>query len=330
MRIFLTFDYELYFGERTGSVEKCITGPTEMLTRMADRHDVKLCHFIDVGFLIRLGEEMKKFTALQHDYTLICRQLESLVSGGHDLQLHIHPHWEDSYYDGSRWKCNVKRYKLSDFSDPEIRDIVIRYKERLAQFAPDIIAFRAGGWCIQPFSRLKKPLIEAGIRIDSSVFANGHFESEQYQYDFRGAPLAGRWTFGEDPVCEDPEGVFTEIPISSIHNSPLFYWRLFLLGRLNPYQHKPLGDGVPIPAPGQRFRLLTRWTHNTVSVDGYNASLLNRALRQHMRAGKTDMVVIGHPKALTRYGLHQLEQFVHSQKSKHQFRSLAAEKTGNP
>ena len=32
MRIFITLDYELYFGDRTGSVEKCITGPTEMLT----------------------------------------------------------------------------------------------------------------------------------------------------------------------------------------------------------------------------------------------------------------------------------------------------------
>lgn len=321
MNIFLTFDYELYFGERTGTVERCITGPTEMLTQMAETAGIRLVHFVDIGFLIRLEAEMKKFPALGNDYTLLCRQLEKLHRNGHDLQLHIHPHWEDSYYDGDKWVCDVTRYKLADFSPAEISDIVRRYKTRLSAFTgPEHIhTFRAGGWCIQPFDLLRDPLLENGIHIDSSVFANGHYSSEQYAYDFRGAPLSGRWKFDNDPLTPSEEGRFTEIPISSIYNSPLFYWRLFLLGRMNPYLHKPLGDGVPVAAPGQRFGLLTRWTHNTVSVDGYNASLLNRALRQHRRLNKSDMVVIGHPKALTRYGLNALEKFVQRHKTTHRF-----------
>ncbi len=319
MRIFVTFDYEPYFGTHSGSVEKCITGPTEMLTEMARQQGIKLCHFVDIGFLLCLEKMQKKHPHLNKDHALICRQLDELHKEGHDLQLHIHPHWEDSYYDGSNWICKVHRYKLDDFNDQEIRDIISTYTNRLKQFNPHPVAFRAGGWCIQPFSRLKNPLWEAGIRIDSSVFPNGHFESDQYQYDFRNAPLKGRWNFSNDPLTEDPDGTFTEIPISSIFNSPLFYWRLFLLGRLNPYAHKPLGDGVPIPAPGQRFSLLTRWTHNTVSVDGYNASILNRALKQQIRSGNEDMVIIGHQKSLSRYGLKALEKFVSQQKVKHRF-----------
>ena len=319
MRIFITLDYELYFGDRTGSVEKCITGPTEMLTEMAERQGIKLCHFVDIGFLLRLENEMIKHPHLEKDHTLLCSQLQKLQNNGHDLQLHIHPHWEDSFYNGDEWICKVDRYKLSDFSDNEIREIIFRYKNRLAQFNPQITAFRAGGWCIQPFERLAQPLFDAGIRIDSSVFANGYFESAQYNYDFRGAPLKSRWRFQTDPLKENEEGAFTEIAISSIHNSPLFYWRLFLLGRLNPYEHKPLGDGIPIPAPGQRFNLLTRWTHNTVSIDGYNASLLKRSFRQHLRTKKEDMVIIGHPKSLTRYGLKALEKFVSEVKSTHPF-----------
>ena len=122
MQIYLTFDYELYFGERTGTVEKCITGPTAMLTEMADRQGIKLCQFVDIGFLIKLEEAITKYPHLQQDYTLISRQLEQLNKTGHDLQLHIHPHWEDSYYDGNRWHCRVDRYKLSDFNDQEIAD----------------------------------------------------------------------------------------------------------------------------------------------------------------------------------------------------------------
>lgn len=321
MQIYLTFDYELYFGARTGTVEKCITGPTALLTEMADRQGIKLCQFVDIGFLIKLEEAIVKYPHLQQDYTLISRQLEQLHKTGHDLQLHIHPHWEDSYYDGNRWHCRVDRYKLSDFNDHEIADIVHRYKTALSKFCDPVqlTAFRAGGWCIQPFERFKDVFRANGITTDSSVFANGYYESAQYAYDFRGAPLKSKYNFSTDPVIEDPEGTFTEIPISSIYNSPLFYWRLFLLGRLNPHLHKPLGDGIPISAPGQRFSLLTRWTHNTVSVDGYNASLLNRAYRQHKRRKKEQMVIIGHPKSLTRYGLKALEQFVEKRKADNQF-----------
>ncbi|MFN8153596.1 MAG: hypothetical protein U0Y08_04820 [Bacteroidia bacterium] len=328
MNIFVTFDYELYFGTRTGTVERCITGPTDLLTEMANRQGVKLCHFTDIGFLLRLEEEMKKHPSLAGDHALICRQLERLINEGHDLQLHIHPHWEDSYYDGTKWVCDVRRYKLADFTPSEISDIVHRYYSRLVSFtgSAHLKAYRAGGWCIQPFDHLRAPLLEKGIHIDSSVFANGYYQSGQYAYDFRGAPLSGRWQFENDPMLPVEDGKFTEIPISSIHNSPLFYWRLFLLGRLNPHQHKPLGDGIPVAAPGQRFNILTRWTYNTVSVDGYNASLLNRALRQHLRLRKSDMVIIGHPKALTRYGLNALERFIQRYKDQHRFTTFREEK----
>lgn len=329
MQVYLTFDYEIYFGDRPGSVEKCMLEPTRMLTEMADRHGVKLCHFADIGFLVKMEEEMKKYPSLQKDHAALCTQLETLWKTGHDLQLHIHPHWEDSYYDGNQWVCKVDRYKLDDFSDAEITSICKRYKNRLEQFTGpnEIYAFRAGGWCIQPFTRFKKALSENGICVDSSVFANGHYESDLYKYDFRGAPLKGKWKFSDDPIVENEEGTFTEIPISSIHNSPLFYWRLFLLGRLNPYDHKPLGDGIPVAAPGQRLKILSRWTHNTVSVDGYNASLLWRAYRQHKKLQKEEMVVIGHPKALSRYGLKALEQFIIDKKSENSFTTFRQQKS---
>ena len=328
MQVFLTFDYELYFGEHTGSVEKCITGPTDLLTKMANKNGIKLCHFVDIGFLLKMESQLKQFPSLNKDHSLICNQLDALWKNGHDLQLHIHPHWEDSFYDGNKWVCNVERYKLSDFSQQDINSIIKRYKHRLEQFtgSESAFAFRAGGWCIQPFEQIKDPLYEAGIRVDSSVFANGNYYSSQYNYDFRGAPLKSIWKFNTDPLKEDENGHFTELPISSIFNSPLFYWRLFLLGRLHPYDHKPLGDGVPIAALGQRFALLTRWTHNTVSVDGYNASLLWRALRQHKRNRKNHMVIIGHPKSLTRFGLKSLDRFVSDKKSLHQFTTFREQK----
>lgn len=325
MQIFLTFDYELYFGKNTGTVDRCITGPTEMLTRVAEKHHIRLCHFVDIGFILKLEEESRKHPALKGDIELIHRQLEQLAKNGHDLQLHIHPHWEDSYYENGRWECVTRRYRLHDFSAEEISDIVTKYKNRLECFTGPgkVFAYRAGGWCVQPFDTIGPALYENGITLDSSVFPGGRYRSELYDYDFRNAPAQSLWKFSNDPLHPDPRGSFTELPIASIRNSPLFYWRLFLLGRLDPQLHKPLGDGVPVPAPGQRRQLLTRPTTNTVSVDGYNAHLLPKALRLYKKKNMGHLVVIGHPKALTRYGLERLDRFIAENKNRHQFTTFA-------
>jgi hypothetical protein len=328
MDIYLTFDYELYFGEPTGSIEKCIIEPTEALLKVADAFDVKLVQFVDCGYLKKIQEEKIKHPSLEKDFKLLAKQLEIMNFNQHDLQLHIHPHWEDSFYVNNKWVCNVNRYKLTCFSNSEINTIVTEYKKALAVYndTNNIIAYRAGGWCLQPFENIGEALKKNNIKVDSSVFRGGYFESEQYNYDFRNAPKKSRYKFEVDPNKELEKGHFTEMPITSIINSPLFYWKLFLLGRLNPEKHKPLGDGKPIAAPGQRKKMLTRYTTNTVSLDGYNAALLEKALYQQQAIGAKEMVIIGHPKALTRYGLNALKEFILKNHKKHNFTTFIKEK----
>ncbi len=327
MNIYLTFDYELYFGT-TGTADRCILHPTKILMEMSEKHNVKLVQFVDAGYLIKLDEYRSIFPLLEIDYQLIILQLNNLWKAGHDIQLHIHPHWEDCSYSEAGWKMNVSRYTLNDWNDQQIEDIVYRYKKKLEEITGpnQIFAFRAGGWCIQPFNRIKSALYTNGIRLDTSVFPNGQYSSNEYDYDFRNAPCKSKWKFNDDPLIEESNGVFTELPISSIYNSPLFYWKLFLLGRLNPHFHKSLGDGKPIATPGQRKKLLTTFTYNTVSVDGYNAALLNKAFRQQISAKKEEMVIIGHPKALSRFGLLALEKFIIKHNRAETFTTFRAQK----
>ena len=326
MNIYITLDYEIYFGENHGTVEKCIIYPTSELIRIAEKHNVRFVFFVDCGFILKLNEFREKYPQLDADYKAITAQVKYLSDTGHDVQLHIHPHWEDSYYNGERWIINVSRYKLADFNEAAVSDIVVRYKKVLTDIVKKpVFAYRAGGWCLQPFSLLKNAFWQNGIRLDSSVFRNGFYESKEYAYDFRNAPDKDVYRFEEDVVAEDPKGYFTEVPISPIRNSPLFFWTLFMLGRKNPYLHKPLGDGRAMPAPGYRKKLLTKFTNNPVSVDGYNASLLQRALARLFRRNRKHMVVIGHPKALSRYSILKLEQFVLKNKEKHNFTTFERE-----
>jgi hypothetical protein len=320
MKIYLTLDYEIYFGEKHGTIEKCMLYPTSELIRIAEKHDVRFSFFVDAGFILKLNEFRKQFPQLEKEYQAITEQVRYLATTGHDVQLHIHPHWEDSYYTGEKWIINVSRYKLSDFNETEIADIVYRYKQVLVELTnKKIFAFRAGGWCIQPFSKLKKAFVENGITLDSSVFRSGYFESKEYAYNFIAAPDKDIYKFEDDVLIENEAGFFTELPISPIKNSPLFFWKLFLLGRKNPYLHKPLGDGQAMPAPGYRKKLLTKFTNNPVSVDGYNSHLLTKALKRLNKRKLEHMVIIGHPKALSRYSIEKIEAFVMEQKHQHTF-----------
>lgn len=330
MNIYITLDYEIYFGENHGTVEKCIIYPTSELIRIAEKYNVRFSFFVDSGFILKLDEFRKRFPVLENDYQAIIKQVNYLAATGHDIQLHIHPHWEDCYFDGNRWVMNVNRYKLSDFNDDEIKDIVVRYKKVLFDITnQSVFSFRAGGWCLQPFSKLQKVFKENNISLDSSVFRNGQFSSRQYSFDFTNAPDKDIYKFENDVVVEDPSGYFTELPISPIRNSPLFFWFLFLLGRKNPYFHKPLGDGQAMPAPGYRKKLLTRFTNNPVSLDGYNARLLQKALKQLLKRNFNHMVVIGHPKALSRYSIVEVENFVLKNKEKHNFTTFTKIFKGN-
>jgi peptidoglycan/xylan/chitin deacetylase (PgdA/CDA1 family) len=329
MKIYITLDYEIYFGENHGTVEKCIVYPTSELIRIAEKHGVRFVFFVDSGFILKLAEYKKKFPQLEKDHLAITQQVKYLSDSGHDVQLHIHPHWEDSYYNGEKWVLDLKRYKLADFNENEIGDIVKRYKNVLTGITgKEPFAFRAGGWCLQPFSKLEEAFKENKIRLDSSVFRNGYFSSEQYSYDFRNAPDKDIYRFENDVMIEKKNGFFTELPISAIRNSPLFFWKLFLLGRRDPYLHKPLGDGRAMPAPGYRKKLLTRFTNNPVSIDGYNANLLRKALNGLKAEEKEHMVVIGHPKALSRYSISALDAFIENTKQQNTFTTFAKQFPG--
>jgi hypothetical protein len=318
MNIFLTLDYELYFGDRHGTVEGCMLQPTRELIKIGDATGARMTFFVDVGFLIKLDEFSSEFPQLKQEYALVAIQLRELVAKGHDVQLHIHPHWEDCVYDGTKWNIDVTRYKLDDFSEEEIRRIVRSYKEKLEEISGQKIqSYRAGGWCLQPFSKVKQAFEENGLVLDSTVFPKGHFESEHYFYDFRNAPEKSRYRFDDDLCVANENGQFWEFPIGHDTIKPLFFWRLFFWGRLDPKNHKPIGDGVPIPTPGWRKKVLSQTTNHCVSLDGYFATRLGKAVRK--RKKETDLVIIGHPKACTWFSLKTLSKFVAKHAPAHNF-----------
>ena len=327
MQVILTFDYELFFGTNTGSVQKCMIEPTDRLLKITGKYGVPLVFFVDAGFLLKLQEYKDQFPNLNDDLEQIKAQMNRMQELNCEVQLHIHPHWEKSHYDGEKWVIVTDGcYKLSDFPDSEAEAIVRKYHHFLAQFAgTKLTTYRAGGWCIQPFSQIEKVFRELGIEKDSTVFPGGKFESEHYQFDFTQVkPFGNPYRFQSDVTSPDPSGYFLEIPISSWEFSPLFYWKLYALGRLNPANHKMIGDGSFLAQPGRKKSVLLHKTWNHVSSDGYYASLLLKQAKYYSDQKVKTFVVIGHPKGMTNYSLRKLESFVSKTKSVYEFVNFGA------
>jgi hypothetical protein len=247
----------------------------------------------------------KKYASLQNDLSKVVNQIKTLQTQGHDLQLHIHPHWDFANYDGEKWEIDIDgHYKLADFDDQTATDIIVRYKKALEDLLGDKVeGYRAGGWCLQPFSRFKKAFLENGIKKDSTVFYGATMKSKHYYFDFRNAPNKGRYNF-EDDICEENEnGAFIELPIGGFQYHPIFFWRLYILGRLLPSRHKMIGDGKFISQPGKKYTSLKKKTWDHVSCEGFYAQKLNHITKKFAAEGRTDLVIIGHPKSMTRYSL---------------------------
>lgn len=318
MKTLLTFDYEIYFGRRTGTAERCLIEPTEALLDLAARHGAPLAFFVDAGYLLALRREMRKSEQLRRDHLAVCRQLKRLARRGHELQLHVHPHWEDARWEEGGWRLDLSRYALHAFPADEIEAIVRRYLDALRDLGGPSAgrAFRAGGWVIQPFSAIKAALARAGVAIDSTVFAGGHRGGTVQPFDFRRAPAKSRWRFDDDPLAEDPEGPFLEVPIASHRVSPAFYWGLACARKAGGERHRTFGDGEAIAMDGgDLMRRLCAPSTSVVSADGYKASLLESAAADYRRRGLEDFVVIGHPKALTPFSLERLDQFLAGRKA---------------
>lgn len=313
MKTLLTLDYEVYFGRRTGTVERCLIEPTRALLAIAARHGARLAFFVDAGFILRLREEMRRAAALRAQHDAICRQVEALARAGHEIQLHVHPHWEGSRWTGAGWEIDVERFALHAFDDAAIDDIVGRYAGVLRSLAgaDAAFAYRAGGWVIQPFARLRPALLRHGVTIDSTVFAGGRSAGRVQPYDFRGAPAKSKWRFDDDPLVEEPTGAFLEIPIASHRLRPDFFWRFAAMKKAGGARHRAFGDGEAIALEGgDLLRKLFRSTASVVSIDGYKASFLEAAATAHESRGMEELVVIGHPKALTPYSLQRLDAYL--------------------
>jgi len=310
MKSILSLDYELFFGKEVGTPKACLIEATNKLTSTLDKFGAKAVFFVDVTYLLALKRESCAYPCLHDDYLSVVEHIQKLESQGHQIQLHIHPHWMSSEFKNDSWVTTTDRYRLVDWSKREAAEIIkLSVDELNSHLVNDVFTFRAGGWCIQPFDHIANSLYNCGIVLDSSVYKKGRAKSSSHSFDFTRTPSGGSWAFDLDPCVMDSNGRFLEIPISSMRVSPLFYWK-FALTKLfgNKPEHGCFGDGSSISnSKKDLLRMMSVYSNSVVSIDGFKSSLLVEQYNKALKRGDEYFVVIGHPKALSHFSIKNIE-----------------------
>lgn len=324
--LLLTFDYELFLGEWSGSVEACMIKPCEEIISLLDKYDLKAIFFVDATYLHYLNEIGKIHENARKDFVFIKNQLETLIIKGHKLYLHIHPHWKDTIYhpEKNQWSCSIDRnFSLENLDDKERKYIFEKSIEILTEICtinPDhkIQGFRAGGLFIQPFDIFIPYFNKYGIIYDFSVLCGFSGQGNHSSYDFTNIDIKNIYSFKSDPTKPETNGHYIEFPISVVKaglktkviNS--LWYRLF-----KKNAHSQIwGNGI-----ATKNRLIHKGISNKIQIRESATIEMMNLMKVNMYVNymkkNSYMQFISHPKFLSPMNLMAFEKFIQSVKKKY-------------
>jgi hypothetical protein len=320
LRVLFTCDYEIE-GDGSGSPMELMVEPTRRLFTQLDACGARLTVMCDVAEVCCFRAYRDETSRDDFAYAEIERQLLELVAAGHDVQLHLHPGYLSARHDGKAWVLDSANSDLASLPYPILCESIRAGKaflEELLQTADPgyrCIAFRSGGWSMQPSRHLVDALILNGIAIDSSVFKYGVRQGAT-EFDYTSAPSElVPWPVDPDEICRGQLGSdLIEFPIYA-ENRPI--WSFITRARIDRMR-RLRGRAAPLTSKPDSARSLLRkysWKADFNQCTG--RQLIRALLRAEARYGNAShdlpFVLIGHSKlcdARTRAGLDEFLGFV--------------------
>jgi hypothetical protein len=289
----------------------------------AEKLGVGVTLFTDI-----LGAERYEEWDLEAFYLPYKQQLNRALKNGHDVQLHIHPHWLTSNYKDEKFVPS-NDFCLADFKSDAtfggIKGIVNRAATKLRSIcresdsAYNCIAYRAGGFNLQPCtSEILEALESVGILYDSSIAKGYYFKSDISEVDYRNMPKQSNWYLNPTNIHIEAVGRgMLEIPIAAKPKSIFEIPTAFKMKKYRnraPQQHGSVihsGSKIELSA---KFKML--FASRMLSFDNYtvSSSYLFNILEYNIKNHKSDndllLSVISHPKSMGSYSFKLMERFI--------------------
>lgn len=318
--VLLTFDYELFLGEKSGSVQKCLIEPTKLILKILSAYNIKGIFFVDTTYLFKLNEQKKNNDTIMRDYKLVVSQLNELFSNGHYIYPHIHPHWINSKYNEkiNQWDLsNTDCYNFSNLSrikqDKIFSDSIdLLYQAIKSDKDYKIEGYRAGGWCIQPIDNFLPLFKQHGITAEFSVLPGAIADTNCWGFDFSKVKHNSQpYYFLDDESKMNRNGEFIEFPISSIKiKSKRYIDRISdaILWKLKFGQS--FGNGIGVKVKNFRKNKPEKYINEMCSIE--NLTLTKLHLYKNFLRTNNYMHFISHPKMISPHNIYIFEKFVKS------------------
>lgn len=315
LNIVLTFDYEIFFGKNLYSEDAVLFVPTEQIVSLLNEYDVCGTFYADVCSVFAYEREQP-----DSDYPDVFRnQLVYLSKHHQDVQLHIHPHWESTRWNGDTWELDENNYRIHNFvnrskginADSIFKRGIGFINETMRVVDNDYkcISYRAGGFCIQPITEIDVLLRENGIEIDSSVAMMQKLESNVHSYDYIRKYDEINW--------EVMDGIY-EVPVGAVKNN--LFLRIIHGNQYKSLHRKEIkGEAIhsEVNDKFNRFEYLLNYnkTYKMMSLDSMPYRQLLHGLDSYYR--KYDcknkeryIAVICHPKCIDDGILDNMKSFI--------------------
>lgn len=324
----LTIDYEIFFGNKTGTVNECMIEPTKKLASILEKNHSTMTVFWDILHYYKLLQLENKYPELKQDRILIEDQILSLAERGFDIQLHLHPHWLDSRYENNEWKFNYTRFKLHNLSqenNPQDINTISGCVSITKNLMQDLIrkvdanykvtTFRAGGYLIEPFELLRNAFLENEITIDSSILPGMFNENIISPYNFRSYPERNEYRFDRSPKEISDTGSFFEIPVTTIKMTGLrnTYYRVIKKLKYPMLENERKGNGVASTRSTVRSSTMKTFISSiffSQTVQFTTDSNFKEKFNFLFRKVPENSTMILHPKLLNLHTIKLLEEYI--------------------
>jgi len=325
LNLLLTFDYELPLGGVKNSYDDALFAPTEQLLNLAQPLQIPLVFFVDILSYVKFAEWQEESFCKPFQ-----AQIHKILQQGHEVQLHIHPHWLDSTFQNGSFAPSSK-YSLGDFEDVEIEQIIIQSVQQLHALCQEIkpdyqcSAFRAGGYSLNRKANVILPaLYKNGIRYDSSICKSYFSASSIFKIDFRKTPKKANWFLAVDgDFSKEGETGILEIPIAG---KPKSFFEMPTSFKLKKYAERAANRGATLYTNSSENivdKLNNLLSARMLTVDNYTYNLdeLMRILDYNLKMFATEkeisLALIAHPKSMGDYAFSLLKDFVTTVREKY-------------
>lgn len=189
--IYLAFvdDWEVR-GNGSGDPRVLQFEPMRKLVSIFNRHGIRGSFNVEVMQQLVHRKLQDDFPELEQ----IADEWEEVVTEsfrhGHDIQLHLHPQWQDAIYEGrGQWHLDGD-WSILNYPADQMKTMLEAGKRYLENLLRPInpqyscVSFRAGSWCAAPSDSLLPILSELGFVFDMSIVAGIRYDTPQVRLDY--------------------------------------------------------------------------------------------------------------------------------------------------